>query len=667
MKSTVLKRPMFKKNGGPVFDVENVGIMQGFKDGLTDEDEMEAAMGRMPDSPEILMNNLRGDMRSVDARVEELADLVGLDVAMGTPPEVLALLQPVLAGPQQPPMPPEGMPGQPPMDMGAGAMPPGPGMMPPPMPPPMPPEGMAPPMPPEMAGGIGGLMPPAAPPQAPIQMRDGGYVQRFSDGSDEEGVRPADSFVYPPEILEAARRSALDLIRQPAAPVPELGAEVERLMPFYRQVVGGGDRSMTQAQILFDIAQGGLNLAAGTDAEGRPLRGKQSAVSRFASAFSKVPGQIGARVAELDKEEKQLKLLALQAGEKNVAAIRDLNAKLTESKRKALNEVLKSSNASPFGKGDWHWSVVNRPGFLANYAAGRTTTEEDNLIESALAEFESQSRPLTEIRSDEFGNTYTAERPGKVIPDFVLSARAAREQLRGIGSSDPATTPQTGGGSKAASTTPQAVGQSTTVGGLKITPLLMPFSSVGGLPPKTPEIMAYSPDQPSMFNAARQGTGAFFSVPAAFIERVPIIKDFVDNQGQVESVTFLRAAQGQVNRVLQIGDRFTEGERKQVMKDLDLMPQLIDNPEAFQSRLIAVDSLLRQLRAKSYKDGFESPYLGKTDQARGRARVADIDFVRELMGIPPRISDFPNMEAFEELPIGSAFINSKGKIVYKDR
>jgi hypothetical protein len=54
-------------------------------------------LGRTPDSPEILMNNLRGDMRSIDARRDELADLVGYSAAAETPESVLAMLQPVLA------------------------------------------------------------------------------------------------------------------------------------------------------------------------------------------------------------------------------------------------------------------------------------------------------------------------------------------------------------------------------------------------------------------------------------------------------------------------------------------------------------------------------------------------------------------------------------------
>ena len=98
-------------------EIENVGIMDGFMEdieGLMDEiaeaegmvavgseEDMSEIMDRRPDSPEILMNNLRGDYRSVDARREELADLVGFNAASETPDDVLALLHPVLAGQQE--------------------------------------------------------------------------------------------------------------------------------------------------------------------------------------------------------------------------------------------------------------------------------------------------------------------------------------------------------------------------------------------------------------------------------------------------------------------------------------------------------------------------------------------------------------------------------------
>ena len=164
MKSKILDRPMFRGTSRP--DIDNIGIMQGFMDqgssgdmeetpddlqpSQNDED-MEAShmADRRPDSPEILMNNLRGDMRSVDARYKELADLFGPAVARDTPEEVLALLQPVLAGSKE----------------GIGALPGAQAM--PGMPPPPPPGGMPPMPPPPGAAAQGPQGAPGPFPSAP--------------------------------------------------------------------------------------------------------------------------------------------------------------------------------------------------------------------------------------------------------------------------------------------------------------------------------------------------------------------------------------------------------------------------------------------------------------------------------------------------------------------
>ena len=172
-------------------DFEDVGIMAGFKDMMDAPDEVEEeepeerdsyeednrdemVADRRPDSPEILMNHLRGDMRSLDARRDELADMVGYQAARETPDSVLAMLQPVFAQQQpqglgtlpmaqgpQPPMPPPPPPGMgipPPMGGPQGGPPPGPppgGMPPgppgPPRMPPMPPGPGGPPPPMQMA------------------------------------------------------------------------------------------------------------------------------------------------------------------------------------------------------------------------------------------------------------------------------------------------------------------------------------------------------------------------------------------------------------------------------------------------------------------------------------------------------------------------------------
>ena len=138
MKNEILKRAMFAM---PLTkDARNSGIMAGFEDEMPEapEDNVEEMpqMARTPQNPEILMNTLRGDMRSVDARYQELAQMVGEEAAMETPPEVLAMLMGQMGAqqggigslPQGQEMapPPMAMPPQ------GGAMPPPPGGMPPP-------------------------------------------------------------------------------------------------------------------------------------------------------------------------------------------------------------------------------------------------------------------------------------------------------------------------------------------------------------------------------------------------------------------------------------------------------------------------------------------------------------------------------------------------------
>jgi hypothetical protein len=156
-------------------DARNSGIMSGFdeEDMEPPEEETMPSMARTPQNPEILMNNLRGDMRSVDARRNELALMVGEEAADETPPEVLAMLQMQL-GQQQ----------------GIGALPQAAAMAPPPMPgeapmgaPPMPPQGGMPPAPPAPPqGGMPPGMQSAGPlaqggaEQAPQGFADGGMV-----------------------------------------------------------------------------------------------------------------------------------------------------------------------------------------------------------------------------------------------------------------------------------------------------------------------------------------------------------------------------------------------------------------------------------------------------------------------------------------------------------
>jgi hypothetical protein len=183
MKNEILKRAMFAMPLSK--ESRNSGIMAGFEDEMPEEmpEEPESdmpQMARTPQNPEILMNTLRGDMRSTNARVQELAQMVGEEAAMETPPEVLALLQAQLAAPQG----------------GIGALPQGQQMAPPPMMPPqggMPPEGMPPGM--EGAGPFpqGGAeqAPPTPDGMPPLTAAAGAFVTPFTRAAQFMGDKAA--------------------------------------------------------------------------------------------------------------------------------------------------------------------------------------------------------------------------------------------------------------------------------------------------------------------------------------------------------------------------------------------------------------------------------------------------------------------------------------------
>jgi hypothetical protein len=305
--------------------VDNVGIMQGFLEMMNEDDDLEEGdddldagimLGRTPDSPEILMNNLRGDMRSIDARRDELADLVGYAAAAETPESVLAMLQPVLAqqgiGAMMPPGP---MPAGGISPVGQPNMPNVPNV---PNVPNMPSEMMA-PMQPMPAGGIGDMAPGAMPPgPPPLQMARGGVVQRFSQGSTRAAVTPAeDAAFFSPETVQMARKLASTyLTPRTTSQTPfDLAKETATQQAVFKNIMGGAEQDdLSKSQLLLDLASRAFGYAANVDEQGRPLRG--SALSRLAGATRTLPQTMSQFIAQKSKQDQAIKLAALQAAQK---------------------------------------------------------------------------------------------------------------------------------------------------------------------------------------------------------------------------------------------------------------------------------------------------------------------------------------------------------------
>jgi len=265
MKDEILKRPMFSEPMSK--KTMNVGIMQGFEEDMDDEMEDDAEesspMSRTPQNPEILMNNLRGDIRSIDARYLELAQMVGEDAAMETPPEVLAMLQSQLgAQAQTPPIPAGGIGSLQQADQGAAAPP----MMPPGM------EGAA-PFPP----GGAEQAPPTPDGMPPLRAADGAFVT--------QGARLSQPFM-------PSMSRAMELVGGEVSP-EQMSAEEANWLQSYR--LGGG---FSGGLSIRNLASEGAN-RLGTAVSPYLARGRELLGRAVEKADEYLPSFQGLRVGPL--------------------------------------------------------------------------------------------------------------------------------------------------------------------------------------------------------------------------------------------------------------------------------------------------------------------------------------------------------------------------------
>jgi hypothetical protein len=664
MKSKVLDRPLFKgdKSGMSEEEASNVGIMDGFMESMMSgemddsepEDEeykSEKIIGRSPDSPEILMNNLRGDMRSVDARVEELADMVGMRAAQETPQEVLALLQPVLAGQSAPPaMPPGGIGGLPPSMPPAGGAP----EMPPPMPmeggaPPMDMEGgPPPPMPPEAAGGIGSLpMDQEAPP--PVGMAKGGYVQHFQQGSDEEGVTPvADNatYAYSPEMIQQAQAEIAKLLAEKPVAPPSLDRAMASRIPQYKAVLGGS-KDLTQAQMLFDIAGGFLNVAAGTDAEGRPIRGAPSSAMRLAAGLKNVPAMVGARAAEYQKADRDVKMMAMQAGEKDIATAREYNYKLIDGQRKIWTEIIKADAKAKgvtakgmFGSGlkaqAWDFLTKNAPG----YAAGILTPDQDRAFNTSFAVV---NEP--QYYQDEVTGKWLSRRPD--IPSFITDAFNQRSKIP---------VPSKG---KVSTTEVPPVSVSPPPASSKATPAVSTTSAVPTPSIETSPTTDKAPAVTPMAANVRKSP-TLWQLTGVLTGPIPTIKDVVSSVpgfGNVgREVTQARSRfMGdfrELVKALQNSPVYAQGERKSIESELDIEPRFFDDPAKLRNKLIGIDDYLLGRYNDSKTNATNSNLPAKDRQEYLRIGKL-IENFRPKLGVPVRVY---SIEEVNNLPPNTPFL-----------
>jgi hypothetical protein len=290
----VYNRPLFRQAGGPAQMMPQDMAQQGMppqggsgvdpqmEQALTAAEQQSAAgmaevgasyaenmMSGLDNAEDYktVIDSIRGNALPMEARYSELASLVGEEDARKTPESVLTLIQPTIMMTEQGAMDSgigelmRQVTGEIDMETENG-------------------------MPTEMGQGVGSLMTAGVGQQPTQNFSLGGPVVRMGTGGN-----------------------------------PRLEQLSSEILGNYRNIMGDGEdqKKLTQAQILFDIADAAGRFASGTNAQGQSVAGL-SPFAQLGAATSGLGGRIGERVGELDKQDRALKLSALGAAQTEYSA-----------------------------------------------------------------------------------------------------------------------------------------------------------------------------------------------------------------------------------------------------------------------------------------------------------------------------------------------------------
>ena len=259
------------------------------------------------EEPKEVIDAIRGNDVPLESRYQELADYVGEEDALATPPSVLTMVQPTIM------MTEEGA-----VNSGIGDL--------------MQnitegvemetAEGEATPM----AEGVGSLMMGVEQPLTQNFRQGGPVVQRFNEGG--EGI------------------SNLDFLKVPT--VKEL---YPTYLPMYQEALGTGQSpEQAKSQILFNIAQMGLGLAGGVSPEGVPLTG--SPAQKLAQLTASLPKTVQQIAAQAREGERAAKVAALQAATTERDRLQEANLKQQQLQFEASLRLVDTLQQQDFAKSE---------------------------------------------------------------------------------------------------------------------------------------------------------------------------------------------------------------------------------------------------------------------------------------------------------------------------
>jgi hypothetical protein len=478
-------------------------------------------------------------------------------------------------------------------------------------------------------------------------MARGGYVQNFQSGSNSAGVtsteEPAEEAEpaevepaltrYPADLVAAARKASTDLFNRKPTAAPTLSAAMLARLPEYNKLLGP-DKEASQAQLLFDLGQRAFGFAANRDDAGRQLTG--SFISRLAGATQTLPAAMGKRIDEIAKIDRQLKVLALQQGEKDIDQVTAQNNEMQKRKGDLVNQVLAAQGKvdaadvagkariaaaaakaagtpkkGPLGagsKGDILNALIQ---FAPLYEAGALDPEGVDTFMAAITDYTQETK--TEITDPLTGRKSLLIQQNK-LPPRVLEALGKKAPKPGTTTSagPPPTRPATGA-----------------VANVPVMGLTEDKTS-----PEVFKIANAAPES-TLFDLAGFGTGFVPVLVAGVTRNVPL-----NAVGQIgtefqRGTSLTMAIRNRLVNALQDNPRFAVSEREMIEQQIDLAPRLFTNKSAFINQVITADDTLEIIEKKT-NSIFKEPTTGITARNEAAKKLEDVKAMRDVLGIQKR-------------------------------
>jgi len=471
----------------------------------------------------------------------------------------------------------------------------------------------------------------------------------------------------------------------------------------YQEALGGGDRSASQAQMLFDIAQAGLNLAAGTDSQGKRVAPGASFASSLAAAAQGLPERIGARVGLMEQQEQGTRLAALKGAQEQTSAQQSLENKVLAdvfSADRSLRDqrsLAAASAAATAAQGDkafqqqvflqtlkaqqaqdlerakqglealklpTNWQYATAIELSGPFGEGKTTPEQDEKLLAAAALL---MRPTTVRYNNDKGVPVVETKEGIRLPSLTKALKERGLYDAVVNGEFDVTTPPpeadvvaetaqvTAGTPPAPSIVPQNIKDELKAAGgdaSKLSKSTLNYLKTNVAPVIESGLDPVTGSSNTLWASHKNAIGIFRQVGRVFGDYFPADWAGTFSAGVKQSTENINKLKTTFAKAFRETQKLSNEERKEINQFLNLEPRFFQNEVSYRNNLISLTTTLDELYRQSNTIAMD-PNATLELKNLNEDKMAEIMGLQQLLGAPMVIRTQADMAKASQLPVGT--------------